>query len=350
MPGQFAAPAPPGQPGQPGYGAYGQQHWGAYPPDPAGQPQGWVWPAAGGPAPVGTYPGHPLPGQPYGWHPGVDPNDPLVTPPYAGIAGWFSRCTGAVRRGWRQLLPIMLLTQALPAAVISVLSLTLAPSDQFGTGPDGAPILPDQYFPDLLTLYGAVFVVSLLLGPVQATGWAAGSWVVTRQAAGEAVGIGAAFRYGLRRALGLWGWNIVATLLITVGLLFCVVPGIYAMFALAVAGPVYLFERDNPIGRSFQMLHRRFGMMVGRVALVAVALVVGSVIGGMVELLGQLPFGTQPMDSAGTAVGAVAVAVLSAALVTPAYLAQLVGLLVTYAEQRAQEGPVNTARLAAELG
>jgi hypothetical protein len=37
-------------------------------------------------------------------------------------------------------------------------------------------------------------------------------------------------------------------------------------------------------------------------------------------------------------------------LAVPGYLAQLVGLLVTYTEQRAHEGPVNTARLAAELG
>lgn len=91
-------------------------------------------------------------------------------------------------------------------------------------------------------------------------------------------------------------------------------------------------------------------MVLGRVALVAVAAVVGALIGVVIEAFGQVAFGTHPMDSAGTAAGAVAVAVLSAVLVTPAYLVQLVGLLVTYAEQRAHEGPVNTARLAAELG
>ncbi|MFD2767624.1 hypothetical protein [Micromonospora eburnea] len=291
-----------------------------------------------------------MPGQPYGWYPGIDPGDPLVTPPHAGVGAWFSRCSAAIRRGWRPLLPILLLTQAVPAAVMSVLSAAFAPPDQFATGPDGAPILPDGYFSQTFTFYGVIIVASLLFGPLQSTGWAAGSWVITRQAAGEPAGVGAALRYGLRRALGLWGWTILATLLFAVGACFCLLPGIYVAFALALAGPVYLFERENPIGRSFQMFHRRFGMVLGRVALVAVAAVGGALVGAAIEMFGRLPLGTHPMDAPGTAAGAVAVAVLSALLATPAYLAQLVGLVVTYAEQRAQEGPVNTAQLAAELG
>ncbi|MFJ8580504.1 hypothetical protein [Micromonospora sp. NPDC093277] len=349
-PGQWGAPAQGAAPGQPGFGAYGGQPWGEYPSDPAGQPQGWVWPAAGGPVPVGGYPGYPMSGQPYGWYPGIDPGDPLVTPPHAGIGAWFSRCSAVVRRGWRPLLSILLLTQAVPAAVLSVLSAAFAPPDQLATAPDGTAVLPDGYLSQFFAFYGVIIVASLLFGPLQSTGWAAGSWVITRQAAGEPAGVGAALRYGLRRALGLWGWTIVATLLLTVGFCLCLLPGIYVGFAVALAGPIYLFERENPIGRSFQMFHRRFGMVLGRVALVVAAVVVGALVSGMLELLGQIQFGTHPMDAPGTAAGIVAVAVVSALLATPVYLAQLVGLLVTYAEQRAQEGPVNTAQLAAELG
>ncbi|WP_319459964.1 hypothetical protein [Micromonospora sp. RTP1Z1] len=360
----FAAPGGPGQPGP-------------AVPDPAGQPQGWAWPTPGGPAPAGPYypgsyvpgpypgsyvpgpyPGSYVPGpypggQPSGWYPvdpGWDPNDPLVTPPHAGIGGWFARCAGAVRRGWRLLVPIMLLTQAVPAAVTSVLSLALAPSGEMATAADGAPVLPDGYGQDMLIFYGAVLAASLILGPLQSLGWAAGTWVVTRQAAGEPVGLGPAFRYGLRRMLGLWGWTLLASLLIGVGACFCLLPGLYVAFALALIGPVYLFERHNPIGRSFRIFHQRFGMVLGRVALVAVALLVGGLVGVVLETVGHLPFGAHPMDSPGTAAGAVAVAVLAAVLLVPVYLAQLVGLLATYAEQRAHEGPVNAARLAAELG
>ena len=38
-----------------------------------------------------------------------------------------------------------------------------------------------------------------------------------------------------------------------------------------------------------------------------------------------------------------------AVLGVPFQLAQIIGILLTYTEQRAQEAPVNTARLAAEL-
>ncbi|MEU5530451.1 hypothetical protein ABZ744_26305 [Micromonospora chersina] len=340
--GGFAAP------GQPASG--GPQPWDPYRTDPAAPPQGWTWPVGAAPLPGAAYPGYALPGQPYGWHPGLDPQDPLVTPPHAGVGGWFSRCGGALRRGWRQLLPIMLLTQTVPAAVIAVLSLAFAPTDQPATGPDGAPALPDGYFEHIFAFYGVVLLAALTFGPLQSTGWAAGTWVVARQAAGEPVGVGAALRYGLRRALGLWGWTLVVSLLMTVGACFCLLPGLYAAFAFALFGPIYLFERQEPIGRAWRMFHQRFGMVLGRVALVMCALIAAAVLDGVLGAVNQLAFGVDPMGAPGTAAGAVAVAVVGAVLATPAYLAQLVGLVAAYAEQRAQEGPVNAARLAAELG
>ncbi|WNM42374.1 hypothetical protein RMN56_14015 [Micromonospora halotolerans] len=354
--GNPAAPAVPGQPGPAAWGGFaapgqpgsgGPQPWD---PHPAGPPQGWAWPAGGAPMPGAAYPGYPLPGQPYGWHPGLDPQDPLVTPPHAGVGGWFSRCGGALRRGWRQLLPIMLLTQTVPATVIAVISLALAPTEQPVTGADGTPVLPSGYFEHVFAFYGAVLLAALIFGPLQSAGWAAGTWVVARQAAGEPVGVGAALRYGLRRALGLWGWTIVTSLLITVGTCFCLLPGLYAAFAFALFGPIYLFERQEPIGRAWRMFHQRFGMVLGRVALVICALIAATVLDGVLGLVNQLAFGVDPLAAPGTAVGAVALAVLGAVLATPAYLAQLVGLVATYAEQRAHEGPVNAARLAAELG
>ena len=119
---------------------------------------------------------------------------------------------------------------------------------------------------------------SLVVGLVQAVGWAAGTWVITQQAAGQPASLDAALRYGLRRALGLWGWTLLVSLLIGIGFCFCVLPGIYLAFALSMAGPVYLFERHNPIGRSFRMFHDRLGLLLGRVALVAVAVIVGTLI------------------------------------------------------------------------
>ncbi|PWR05891.1 hypothetical protein DKT68_24550 [Micromonospora acroterricola] len=343
--GDPTAPSPSGQPPD------ASPDWG---PPPGAPPQGWVFPPTGGyPIGAGPYGGQPwYPGPPTGWYPpGMDPADRLVTPPGGGLNGWFDRCLGAVRRGWRLLLPILLLTQVLPAAVLSVFALGLDPSAKWETtAVDGTTSLPDTFFTDLATMFLVLIGGSLLVGFVQAVGWAAGTWVITRQAAGEPVGLGEALRYGLRRALGLWGWTLLMGVIIGLGICFCLLPGIYLAFALSMAGPVYLFERQNPIGRSFRMFHDRLGLLLGRVALVAAVVIVGTLVPGVLEGVGSAPFGVDPLATPGSAVGVVLVIALSAVLVLPAHLAQLVGLLVTYAEQRAHEGPVNSAGLAAELG
>ncbi|NYH43701.1 hypothetical protein HNR22_003428 [Micromonospora jinlongensis] len=352
-------PGPAGQPpgSVPGLPPAGwdpaQGAWG-----PAGQPpQGWVFPPTGGyppgAGPYGPQPWHP--GPPVNWYPpgyGYDPNDPLVTPPGAGLAGWFSRCGGALRRGWRQLVPIMLLTQVLPAAVLSVISLGVDPSANWAAEAETSTTaaLPDNFAVELVGLLVVLIGGSVLVGLLQAVGWAAGSWVITQQAAGQPGSLDSALRYGIRRALGLWGWTLLVSLLIGIGVCFCVLPGIYLAFALSMAGPVYLFERHNPIGRSFRMFHDRLGLLLGRVALVALAVIVGTLIPGALEGVGTSAFGTDPFASPGNAVGAVVVIGITAVLALPAHLAQMIGLLVTYAEQRAHEAPVNTPGLAAELG
>ncbi|MCO1613813.1 hypothetical protein M8C11_03760 [Micromonospora sp. CPM1] len=392
-------PGVPNQAGQPGWGAPpgwtapGDVPPGHTPPPgsnaPGTPPQGWTapgtppqgWTAPGTPpqgwtAPPGTpppgwggpaYPGYPMPGAAYpmpgaaypmqagpgayaGWFPGIDPQDPLVNPPHAGIGPWFARCTAALRRGWRQLLPIVLLTQVLPASVIGVLTLVFTPEGELATAPDGAPVLPAGFWGQMFAFYGVLLAAGLVFGLLQATGWAAGTWVVARQAAGEPTGLGAALRYGMRRALGLWGWTLLVSLLAMLGTCLCLLPGIYVTFALALFGPVYLFERREPIGRAWRMFHNRFGMVLGRVALVIAVLLAATVLDAVVGAISGAAFGVEPMNAVGTAIGAVVLAVFGALLATPAYLAQQVGLVVTYAEQRAQEGPVNAARLAAELG
>ncbi|MDO3684757.1 hypothetical protein [Micromonospora sp. C28ISP2-4] len=380
--GQPAWGAPPGwtAPGDvpPGHTSQGWNAPGTPPhgwPAPGTPPQGWTAPGTpppgwGGPA----YPGYPMPGAAYpmpgaaypvpgaaypapagpgayaGWYPGIDPQDPLVNPPHGGIGPWFARCTGALRRGWRQLLPIVLLTQVVPAAVIGVLTLVFSPEGELATAPDGAPVLPAGFWGQMFAFYGVLLAAGLVFGLLQAAGWAAGTWVVARQAAGEPTGLGAAFRYGMRRALGLWGWTLLVSLLVMVGTCLCLLPGLYAAFALALFGPVYLFERRDPIGRAWRMFHSRFGMVLGRVALVMAVLLATTVLDAVVGGISGALFGVEPMTAVGTAIGAVAFAVFGALLAAPAYLAQQVGLVVTYAEQRAQEGPVNAARLAAELG
>ncbi|WP_243707764.1 hypothetical protein [Micromonospora sp. KC606] len=336
---------PPGAGSQPGEAYPGTVPYPGYPPG--------VVPYPGYPPGVVPYPGYPPHGGhlPYGWPVGYggNPHDPLVNPPYAGVNGWFARCAGAVRRGWRLLLPLLFLTQVLPNLVISVVVLGLSSFAAPRSLPaDGS--LPDNFFRDLAILGVVVLVVGVLSSLVQCVGWAGGTWVVTRQAAGEPVAFGGAFRYGLRRAPGLWGWQLLVSLLVLAGSCFFILPGIYLAFALALAGPVYLFERHSPIGRSFRFFHDRLGLVLGRVGLVALALLLGVGVGAVLEEIATAPFGVDPLASPGPAVAVLGVILLSGVLTLPFQLAQLVGLVAAYAEQRAQEGPVDAARLAAELG
>jgi hypothetical protein len=322
-------PPPYPVPGQPPYGV---------PPVAPSAPGAWA---------SGAYPsahgyGQSWPGQGY-----VGPFDPLVTPPGAGISGWFTRATGVARRSWRSLLLIMLATQAVPAALIGLAVIAATPATRSASagGATGAaqagPMLNE-----LLTFLGVVSVLAVLASLLQSVGWAAGTWVLTREALAEPVRVAAALRYGVRRALGLWAWTLLAGVIITAGACACVLPGIYAAFALSLAGPIFLFERVNPIGRSFRIVHSRFGMVLGRVALVAAVVIGGSAAIGVAENVGLLAVGA----NAGLSVGAGVVTVVAALLNLPFYAAQLVGLVITYAEQRGWEAPVNSAQLAGELG
>ncbi|MEV6374708.1 hypothetical protein [Micromonospora musae] len=327
-----------------------------------GTPSGWGYPPAGHPAAptpagyppaAGPYPGQTWYGGPAaGWYPpGIDPNDPLVTPPGVGLGGWWQRCLGAVRRGWRVLLPLLLLTQVLPGVVFSVISLGVDPTARWDVSTAQDPSrLPDTFVGDVTVLLLVSLAGSVLIGLVQCLGWAAGTWVIARQAAGEVVDLPGALRYGVRRMFGLWGWTLLAGLTIAVGVCFCILPGIYVAFALSLFGPVYLFERVNPLGRAWGMFHKQFAMVLGRVALVAAVLLVLSLVVGGLQGAAVAPFGVDPLGSAGTAIGVIVVLAITGVLTLPVQFLQLVGLVVTYAEQRALEGPVNSARLAAELG
>lgn len=359
---------PPNAPRPHPSGPAGPGQWGggvpAVPPQPG--PSGWAPPAFGppsppaGPSPYGQQPhfaGYP----PYGGYPpaglapwpagsAYDPQDPLVTPPGFGVGGWFERVLGALRRSWRTLVPIMLLTQGLPAIAITLLALPFYPRPTITVTAPGEPPapFPAEYFRELFVFVGVAIVVGVFALAIQCVGWAAGTWAVTRQAAGEPVTVGGALRYGLRRAPALWGWMLLVFALVMVGAVFCYLPGLYLMVALSLAGPVFLFERGNPISRSFKIFHARFGQVLGRVLLVGLMAMVSSLVAVPVQMIISLAGGpTGAFEiTAGTVVGSV----VTVLLYLPAWLAYLIGLVVTYAEQRAHEGPVNAARLAAELG
>src|SRR5262249_28260348 len=122
-----------------------------------------------------------------------------------------------------------------------------------------------------------------------AIGFAAATRLVTRHAAGQPESLGDALRFGVSRSPRLAPLFILAALMVFVGLAACVVPGIYLGLATSLIGPIALYETGGTaaIGRSFGMVNRNFGFVLGRfAALVGLLVVLGLVagcIGGVVS-------------------------------------------------------------------
>ncbi|MBV1855387.1 hypothetical protein [Catellatospora tritici] len=291
--------------------------------------------------------------------------DPLVPPPGMGVSGWFDRVGGVIKRSWKSVGGIFAVTHVLPgllftlalgvlaagfaASMLSKLS-TYNTSSQRGELPfDGGVFAA--------VILGA-FVVGLLSWWIQLAGYAAATYAATREAAGIPVRFGEALGYGFRRSPGLFGWQLLAWILIGVAAMACLLPVLYVLPALALVGPIFLFERARPIGRSAEIFNRNLGRVLGRLALVLVALIVGSIFTNIVESIVQTVFGggvgaltgdnSDMAQALSLGVGAIIAALLTTILQLPITMVQFAGILVTYTEQRGHEG-ANTARLVSEL-
>ncbi|NUT36421.1 MAG: hypothetical protein HOV79_25480 [Hamadaea sp.] len=322
------------------------------------------------PAPDGTSP--PIPGgapapMPGGYEPPMsayqpmwpqqgwsDPTDPLVNPPGVGIGGWFGRISSTFQRSWRSMAAVFALTHLLPSLILGVV-ITVVTVVSFlpwyedlieATATGERPDFDVE--PAAIAVFAGVLLVSIVvILLMNSVGYAAATYAVTREAAGTPAPLGEALRYGLRRCLGLTGWTFVAGLLAVLGFLACILPGIYVLAGTALVGPVYLFERRSPIGRSFGILHADFGRVLGRLLMIVVIMIGGSIVGGsvdnMVTLVGQSS--STEVYVAMSVVGSV----ISTVIALPFTMFQFAAILLTYAEQRGSEAPTSTVQLASEL-
>lgn len=327
-------PAPPD-------GPYGR---GAAPSDPPTEATGPAGPYAGNPGsdpagydpnrfgsggPSGTGAHHPGPYDtppaglsgpydgPYDAAGAVAQGDPLIA---TSFSDWWSKVIGVLTRSWQPLLVIQIAT-VVPGMIVAAIVAGAAASQSTAVSIGGA----------LLGLVGGliVFVVALLAQ-------AASVYVVGKQASGEEVGAGPALSFAAGRALPLLGWGILAAILIGVGFILLVIPGIYliVVFAASLTG-VIMFERAG-IGRTFSLVNPAFGQTLGRLLSFALAaLVYSAILGMIVGVIFREGF-----------VGGLVYNVLT----LPVTFASVGVAVVTYASLRHRENPeVTTRTLAAEL-
>ncbi|GAB3997026.1 hypothetical protein GCM10029992_18760 [Glycomyces albus] len=276
--------------------------------------------------------------------PGSEPSgrfsggDPLVTDSFDG---WWNASLAVVRRSWRSIGLILLLGVVLPRWIFgSYRSLT-----------DGDRIEVD----DLAATWWpgtSAAVVGGLLGLVLL--YVAGSAVLAanRAAAAEAAGgflaLGEAFSFGFRRGWKFWLWLILAWITVSVGLVACLLPGLWAAFALSLMGPAAVFESHrSPYARSIQLTHSAFWAALGRLIIVVlVAFAANLVIG----IIGVLLAGVWHAVFAGWLASVLTVvteAVMALLLLVP-MIWVLGAALCTYAWLRGRAESVSSTSLSAE--
>ncbi|MCH7232774.1 hypothetical protein L0U85_18230 [Glycomyces sp. L485] len=203
--------------------------------------------------------------------------DALVTDTFEG---WWNASLAAVARSWRSMGLILLIGVVLPRWILSSYS-SLA-SGEVGFDWNGSAT---GYWPGWpAAAFGGLLGLALLYL------FGAAALAATRAAAAEAAGgfvsLGEAFRFGFRLGWKFWLWLLLAWVTVGVGLALCVLPGLWAAFALSLMVPAATFEhRRSPYARSVQLTHSAFWPALGRLIIVVLVVFAANVI---IALLGAL--------------------------------------------------------------
>ncbi|MFI5907426.1 hypothetical protein [Dactylosporangium sp. NPDC051541] len=286
--------------------------------------------------------------------------DPMISPDYSG---WWQRSITIFKGAWKQLAILQLIGFVLTLAVVipeAIWSLRVT-ADFIDTAnsSESAPSLTPLLAPFLLLFLGAV-----VAGMVGSLITVAGNQIAVTVAAGQPPRLGPAFALAVRRFLPLWGWSLLAALMMLVGFCLCVLPGIYLYAVFVILPAVVTFERGSgAISRCFQLFHRDFGSAIARIAtIIGLSLLVGVIsylVGQIIETaMGgteSASFGTGPASNVAltsTVITAIVVSRLVTTLLEAAVKLFTDVLTVTaYADLRAGTDPgLTTAHLAAEAG
>ena len=350
-PGYQPSGAPPGYPPSgppPGYppgdypqGGFSQPTYppagyaqGGYPPgyQPGNYPRGAYPPGPQGGYPQGGYQGYP--GYPDGGAATPSPDDPLVP---GDFSGWFQKTIGVVQRSWRQL-GIIQLVLAVLAAIYGAVTVTMTASmEEFSAQLEAGQPAPPDAMSTVFSFLGTVLIGMVVLGVVTALLVSASMFVVIRDAAGQPASLGDALRFGGSRLLATIGWGILSFIMIMVGTLLLIIPGIYLSVVIsATLVGVIVVERGG-IGRCFALVNPRFWPTTGRLV---VLWVMYAVYYGITYSI-SLAFGGPASATH---------AIVQAILTIPIGVLVTAAIVVTYAELRFREHPgVTTQSLDAEM-
>ena len=272
----------------------------------------------------------------------------------ADIAGWWRNTAAVFVRSRRSIGALMLLGVALPSWVVGTTyrySLSRDPEHSRGWLDDGRDLMDRWQHIDLVGHGLAPALLALVLAYLTASAWSGALRAAAIEAAGGTTDFGSNVTYGFRRGVPLWGWSLLVGLTVAVGTVLCVVPGLWALFALSLIAPVTVFERGNSYTRSIRLTHSRFGPALGRLVLAWLVVAVYTCVVGCLGGLVLLAFGADVAGGSSDATAFVVILIVQAVeavlqAIAVAWL--LAAVLCTYADVRGHAESVSAASLAAE--
>lgn len=305
-------------------------------------------PPGGFPPPPGAYqvpPGYGVPGfDPYAGQYGygapaygqlpptyyAPPDDPLVS---SDFSGWWTKSFRLLRGAWRPVAVLQLIS-AVPQVFFLVL-LDIRTNDLV-TALDNEPDV-DELGALFRPYVGVVLplLIALLVGMVSGL---AALQLLVQQATGRPLSIGQALSVAIRRVPALIGWGVPAALLVVVGLVFCLLPGIYLMLVFSILSTVVLLERGNAFSRVFALFHADFGASLARV------LVAGGVAFGLNTVANIITNPISAMAGPSTTTSIITQTISGVIAVAGSTLT-IAFLLTAYADMRARHEPFSTAYL-----
>ncbi|XVV13805.1 hypothetical protein ACQP2X_05455 [Actinoplanes sp. CA-131856] len=294
---------------------------------PSDEPSAYLPPTPREPIPPGYVPPPPAYAPPPEWSKGAraayhaGPYDPLVSGDYSG---WWQRGIFLLRTLWKPMALVQLIGNG-PLLVLGGVAAVPVTYNGFSD---------QEWIENPAAALSVIIPIILIAVLVALIVQLATVEIAVQHVTGRTVSVGDALRTGLRRLPAFIGWGIPAGLLIALGSVFCLLPGIYVAAVMVTLPVIILAERGRVIGRAFDLFHADFGASAGRVAtLFGVQLVLG-VAEGIVGVIA----GLDPTGVTGIAVS------VAFAIGTGVFLAPF--LLTTYADLRARREPFTTAQLA----
>ena len=161
---------------------------------------------------------------------------------------------------------------------------------------------PEDLLPELLSIYGSVFLVSMVTGTLIPTVAYTYMKLYDERGMGQ-FEIGQIVNRVIRKIPSVFGYTILNSIIVVIGMFFLLIPGIYLAVALSLGSAIIIFEDKDPfsaMGRAFKLIKDKWFSTLG-------LLVVTGIVAYLINAVFSIPYAVifgiwtfNSVDAAGT--------------------------------------------------